>query len=1240
MIMDISKHIPGCVVLAAYGLSLAGTAFAQATPADATAADAATPPLHCDAQGCRNGQGALFRISAHGENRPVAAGVDADASGRNRRVETVTAQAHEGTGQVLAQGQASISGHFTVDLPQGGTLWATEDPALGQPILNVQAGSMVPFEDGRITQPVRFHAYSNYAAFYDRLQVSIYRGDDADRVTPLATIDLPVGAVTDTRWDGTLPAGLRLQPGDVLQYVARARAPDGSFDETHPRRIQLVTPADYARGAQALRDEVERSHAGDLDAAAAEAVSIIESIYGKSDLRLRNIPVHGSRVRILGRDIPEGMQIVIDGQSFPIDQERKFVAEFLQPVGPHRYQVQVKSAQGVVADTPLDVDVSGRYAFVAALADLTLSRNDASGGLDALAGDIRQDDGFLREGRLAFYAKGKWKGRYLLTAQADTWENELDRLFDGFLDARPTDIFRRLDPDLYYPVYGDDSRTWRDVDSQGKLYLRLDWDQNQALWGNYTTGFTGTEYAQYNRALYGAALHWRSNAATALGDPRSLLKVFGAEARTALGHTEFLGTGGSLYYLRHTDVLPGSEQVVMEVRDPTTGRVEARVNLQPGVDYEMDDLQGRLFLTRALSQITRENVRTLTRDTPLDGYRQVLLVDYEYVPSGFDTDDVTMGVRGRQWLGDHVAVGATYVDENRSGDDYSLKGADVTLQAGRGTYLRMEATRSESTVAPIFYSDNGGLSFIQRNPITGARAGDARMVEARANLQELGWTRREWSFGAWWRDVDAGFSIGRQDNGMAIEEYGAEFLGHLNDDFSLYGRYSHASRGAQELEQTQLTFDWQLTADGRLGGELRQLEERDDNRNADATLLALSYRQRFGDTWELYGVGQYTLDDDDGRYARNNLLTLGGKYLFGDRSSVGAEVSSGSRGHGGKLDAEYRLGPDHTLYGAYHYSTDRTEREGLFDSALQSGWTLGQRWRLNNQVNVYNESQYLRDNRRDGDGIVHTFGLDFRPAPGWNLGFTVMDGELDARDGRVDRRAYSVSGGRTDARTDWSSKLEYRRDRGAEQRTQWVTTNRLFLRVNEDWRLALRANYADTKDDLNPAAGARLAEANLGFAWRPHDNTRWAAFGKYTYLYDRASPGQEDADQNDQRSHVLSFEGIAQLDDRWQLAGKLAARWGEYRMGRGAGSWLDSRTDFAAVQVRYHLIGRWDGLAEYRWLKVRDGGDRRGWLVGLDRQIRENFKVGVGYNFTDFSGDLTQLDYRHKGWFLNVTGYY
>src|SRR5690606_22644725 len=229
-------------------------------------------------------------------------------------------------------------------------------------------------------------------------------------------------------------------------------------------------------------------------------------------------------------------------------------------------------------------------------------------------------------------------------------------------------------------------------------------------------------------------------------------------------------------------------------RDRRTGNTEATAVLQRGADYEIDALQGRILLTRPLAQLTRENVRTLTRDAPLDGYDQLLLVDYEYLPFGLSNDDLTMGLRGRHWFGDHLGLGFTWVDENRRGDDYLLQGADVTLQAGRGTYLRAERARTESSVAPIFYSDNGGLDFIQRNP-GGAREGDATKVEARANFRELGWTQRDWSAGAWWRDVDAGFSVARRDTGLAREEYGAEFLGWLNEGFSLYGRHTRAEQG-------------------------------------------------------------------------------------------------------------------------------------------------------------------------------------------------------------------------------------------------------------------------------------------------------------------------------------------------------------------------------------------------------------------------------------------------------------
>ncbi|MDR0407578.1 MAG: hypothetical protein LBH45_01475, partial [Campylobacteraceae bacterium] len=59
-----------------------------------------------------------------------------------------------------------------------------------------------------------------------------------------------------------------------------------------------------------------------------------------------------------------------------------------------------------------------------------------------------------------------------------------------------------------------------------------------------------------------------------------------------------------------------------------------------------------------------------------------------------------------------------------------------------------------------------------------------------------------------------------------------------------------------------------------------------------------------------------------------------------------------------------------------------------------------------------------------------------------------------------------------------------------------------------------------------------------------------------------------------------------------------------------------------------------------RVLDVKDGGSKKGYLLGIDRDITKNLRVGAGYNFTDFSDDLTKLDYRYRGWFINFLGTY
>src|SRR5690606_14097684 len=405
-------------------------------------------------QECTGEEGLLFRLRTRSYDQPVTRGTDRQSSSAELQPDRRVTVAAESPGKAIAIGK------WSVQLPNGGVIWATEDPNLGAPEFNLSATSMVPFEQGRITKPVRFYAYNNYSAFIERAEILVFRASDADLVSPLATIELPVAAVSEVNWDGSLPAGLEARAGDELVYIARAYGADGSFDDTYPRLIKLVKPEEAERGLQLLRNATERQFGTAMGAEEAERARQIDTVFGENTLRQRNMASYGSRIRIQGRNIPEGMGVEINGRSHPIDLERKLVAEYLVPVGQHKFEVTLKGRGGPAVSHTLDIDVSGRYSFAVAIAEVTLSGNSASGSIQPLAGDDRYDDSFLVEGRLAFYLKGKIKGKYLVTAQADTQEREISALFDGFWDADPQDIFRRLDPDAYYPVYGDDSTTY------------------------------------------------------------------------------------------------------------------------------------------------------------------------------------------------------------------------------------------------------------------------------------------------------------------------------------------------------------------------------------------------------------------------------------------------------------------------------------------------------------------------------------------------------------------------------------------------------------------------------------------------------------------------------------------------------------------------------------------------------------------------------------------------------------
>src|SRR5690606_14234082 len=164
------------------------------------AALAAPTVFDCDDAGCAADEGLLFRLRTRSYDVPVTTGTDEDSGSAalqpDRRVSVALEQ----------PGRADIVGSFSINLPGGGVIWATEDPDIGQPELSVSAPAMVPFADGRIQKPVRFFVRGNYVDFVTRYEVTMFRANDADLVAPVARFELPVAAVSQDEWDGAMPS--------------------------------------------------------------------------------------------------------------------------------------------------------------------------------------------------------------------------------------------------------------------------------------------------------------------------------------------------------------------------------------------------------------------------------------------------------------------------------------------------------------------------------------------------------------------------------------------------------------------------------------------------------------------------------------------------------------------------------------------------------------------------------------------------------------------------------------------------------------------------------------------------------------------------------------------------------------------------------------------------------------------------------------------------------------------------
>ena len=96
---------------------------------------------------------------------------------------------------------------------------------------------------------------------------------------------------------------------------------------------------------------------------------------------------------------------------------------------------------------------------------------------------------------------------------------------------------------------------------------------------------------------------------------------------------------------------------------------------------------------------------------------------------------------------------------------------------------------------------------------------------------------------------------------------------------------------------------------------------------------------------------------------------------------------------------------------------------------------------------------------------------------------------------------------------------------------------------------------------------------------------------------------------------------------------------GQVSADRTTSSFVDSSAHLAIARLDYHVIDNWDILLEARSLWLDEAEQTNyGFLAGVYYHVNEHIKFGVGYNFSQFSDDLSDLTLDDEGVFINLIG--
>lgn len=464
------------------------------------------------------------------------------------------------------------------------------------------------------------------------------------------------------------------------------------------------------------------------------------------------------------------------------------------------------------------------------IAEGTLAHKRLSGNMRALK-DLNKIEDFSKRGRVAFFAKGEIKGKYLLTLAYDT--HKQDRKVGSQLSGN-------IDPDAFYTIYADNSNSQYDAPSSEKLYIKLEKENFYALFGDYQTNMTVTELASYQRTLNGIKTEYQGK--------QFKYEGFITETSNNHQHEEIQGDGTSGLYRLNASIIRNSETIVLETRDRfRSDKVLVRRQLIRYQDYNINYSDGTLFFKFPITSRDREF-------NP-----NIIVVDYD---SQADSNkSITAGGRASVTaMEGKLETGVSYIHEGRNNSkDNQLIATDISYDITPDTNVRVEVAQSKTDAS----------DYAKRNAYIIELEKEIENMEARVFMKRH----------------DANFGINSKASESGTEKIGAELDYRINDRTQL---------NAEALAQKNLeNGNKRRLGQVNVSHEYKQFDVNLGYRHAQESLLDENNQEKNITSDTVLLGGKYTTKDGKVAFRSNlekNLSKAEGSEVSPDRLVVGVDV--------------------------------------------------------------------------------------------------------------------------------------------------------------------------------------------------------------------------------------------------------------------------------------------------------------------------------------------------------------